>query len=201
MKAQHVFVLGLAAVSLILAETVNLTGTVKNQFGNAMVSATVNLLGTSLTAKTSTTGAFTLSGQATSVSRLRQAEAPAAFNMNVRNGNFEINIKKPTMAGIELFDTRGMLIGAARFTEGTTSAAIPFRGKACSAVSVRVKAGDIVSTEKYVSTSHPNFRSSIASYQPSEKSSYAKQAATSAVGQIYFKLCPGLQPTISKRGP
>ncbi len=109
-------------VSIVFAtgfsETINLKGTISNSKGKAVAGATVKLSKSNLTATTDSKGAYSIISETAVL--LPQAIMPETDMISLRNQCIVVDLVKPSVVNIEMFDMRGKMLE--RVSELITSA-------------------------------------------------------------------------------
>ena len=100
-RMRMLFIFGIGFT--LSAQTINLKGTVTNSSGKPISGAVVTLPSHDLTANTNAQGAFTLTGEVTSVKNLSPI-LPSIEKISVSNRMVILNLTKPSRVKIELFD-------------------------------------------------------------------------------------------------
>ena len=102
--------LALCLGALAQAQTVNLTGKITNQAGNAIAKAVVTLTPLGLKDTTGADGLYTLTSGNTAI-----LPSQSARSMDFRNGVLEINLGRSASVKVEVFDTKGSRLGGESF--------------------------------------------------------------------------------------
>ncbi|HUI93616.1 MAG TPA: carboxypeptidase-like regulatory domain-containing protein [Chitinivibrionales bacterium] len=146
-------------VSLLLGQTVNITGKVSNTSGQGIAGAVIKIFNTPLSCTSNSDGTYLLTGQ---VGTLPAGNAvhQTAYSLNYKNGIFTFNGPADMPASAALYDVRGRLVAkvfSGLLTQGTTkvSFSVDKLGKAM--LVLRVAIGDKEAKSMLVSTAADHF--------------------------------------------
>lgn len=103
-----IVLLGLAASSIVSAETISLSGKVSNQSGKAIAGAIVTLSSRKLADTTDVAGAYSLSGSTATANP--SAVVPGSEKISFANGIVAFSLTQPALVGIEIFDIKGNML-------------------------------------------------------------------------------------------
>lgn len=139
------------------SQTINLKGTISNSKGKAVVGATVKLSKSKLNATTDSKGAYSIVSETAVL--LPEAILPVTDMISIRNQSIVVDLVRPSMVKIEMFDMRGMLLE--RISELVTSAGTysfePRQHTVASGMQIlRVETGGVYATFRSVPSKNGN---------------------------------------------
>jgi hypothetical protein len=161
------------------AQSIQLSGTVKSQTGNAVSGAIVKISGVNLADTTDSQGAFSITKTITST--IPAAALPAADKISLRDGIVSLSLTKPAQVTIEMFDLRGNML--ARSIErpaaaGDYRASVMTHPLAASVKLVRVTVGQFSATFRAIPTNQAG--GAFSSAATASSASGARLAKTAA---------------------
>ena len=120
----------LAAVSICLAQSINISGRVTNTSGAAIAGALVELENEALTATTGADGLFSLTRGTPIISGGNNQSLPHLLEATIHNGLLSINVLEKTDVTITTFSLHGKALSTVRqlFDAGIHSLALPQNG-------------------------------------------------------------------------
>ena len=110
MRKTKTLALALCLGTLAQAQTVNLTGKITNQAGNAIAKAVVTLTPLGLKDTTGADGMYTLASGNTAI-----LPSQGARSMDFRNGVLQIDLGRSASVKVEVFDTKGSRLSGESF--------------------------------------------------------------------------------------
>jgi formylglycine-generating enzyme required for sulfatase activity len=130
MAALRSLLIGIFAVSVCAAQSINISGQVTDTGGTPLPGAIVTLVNAGLTATTGGNGSFTLTSTSVSVRRQNNQLPTHGLSAGIYNGVLYVNLQEESDVDITTFTLQGKAVSTLRRTmgAGTNSLALPRMG-------------------------------------------------------------------------
>ena len=140
MKTIKLILVALSIVSVSMAQTINISGIVKDSAGVGIEGATVKLENAAITTTTSNDGNFTLTNNPTTIRQQNPTQFLQQTILAVRNGRLHFSLHEQSVVKVDVYDLEGSMISNIQKTiaAGSHSLSLPVIGKGINIYKVRI---------------------------------------------------------------